>query len=95
MSYVKKLIREGCERSEEFRHAYDEEAQAIAALRSLFDLRKARGLSQGDVAAKLGVSQPRVAEIERGLAGMQVTTLFRYATVVGASIEVRPTAKEP
>ncbi len=95
MSYVKKLIREGCERSEEFRHAYDEEAQAIAALRSLVDLRKARGLSQGDVAAKLGVSQPRVAEIERGLAGMQVTTLFRYATVVGASIEVRPTAKEP
>ena len=94
MSYVKKLIKEGCERSEEFRQAYDEETQAIAAMKSLVDLRRARGLSQDDIAARLGVSQPRVAEIERGLAGMQATTLFRYATVVGACIEVRATAKE-
>jgi DNA-binding XRE family transcriptional regulator len=93
MSYVKRLIKEGCERSEEFRHAYEEEAQAIAAMGSLVELRKARGMSQNDVAAKLGVSQPRVAEIERGLSGMQVMTLFRYASVVGATIEVNPTSK--
>lgn len=64
MSYVKRLITKRCESSMEFRRAYAEEAQAIAATKSLVELRMARGLSQSEVAAKVGVSQPRVAEGE-------------------------------
>lgn len=55
--------------------------------RSLIQLRKARGISQTEVAEALGVTQPTVAAFERIDADPKLSTLRRYALAVGASIE--------
>lgn len=39
--------------------------------------------SQVDVAQAMGVSQPLVSNIERGIRGCKTTTLQRYADVLG------------
>ncbi|MGO1592621.1 MAG: helix-turn-helix domain-containing protein [Ancrocorticia sp.] len=56
-------------------------------LRELIVLRKRHGLSQDDVADRLGVSQPAIAALERYDANPTLATLRRYAVAVEARIE--------
>ncbi len=52
-------------------------------------LRKARGLSQSQLAKILHVSQPRIAKIESGdVNNMELKTLVRYSAALGARIKV-------
>ena len=93
MSYVEKLIEEGQKRSKEFKQHYEEEAQSLHLVRELVELRKKRGLTQSQIAKQLGVTQPRIAEIESGLSGVKAETLFRYARAVGATLTIREIRK--
>ncbi len=52
----------------------------------LVELRRARGLSQTEVAARMGTSQSAVARLEAGAADLRVSTLERYAAAVGSPI---------
>ena len=51
--------------------------------------RQAAGLSQTQVAARMGTSQSAVARIEAGEADVRATTLERYAAAVGSQISWR------
>ena len=56
--------------------------------------RKACRMTQKEVAAKMGVSQKRVSDLENGsIDVMQVETLRRYITSLGGTLEI--TAKLP
>jgi len=57
-----------------------------ALLAELADQRRAAGLSQTEVAARMGTSQSSVARLEAGLADVRVSTLERYAAAVGAQL---------
>ena len=48
--------------------------------------RRAQGLSQTEVAARMGTSQSAVARLEASTGDLKVTTLERYAAAVGAPI---------
>jgi DNA-binding XRE family transcriptional regulator len=48
--------------------------------------RQAAGLSQTEVAARMGTSQSAVARLEAGAADVRVTTLERYAAAIGSQI---------
>lgn len=48
--------------------------------------RKERGMTQQDVADKLGVSQPTVADFEREDSDPKLSTIRRYAHAVGAIV---------
>ncbi len=48
--------------------------------------RRAAGLSQTEVAARMGTSQSAVARLEAGDADVRVSTLERYAAAVGCQI---------
>ena len=50
--------------------------------------RKAKKLSQQDVAKKMATTQSVVSKLERG-GDVKVSTLFRYATVVGVELRLR------
>lgn len=52
----------------------------------LISLRAKQGLSQTDVAARMGTSQSAVARLEAGKADARLSTLERYATALGTSI---------
>jgi len=58
----------------------------------LRSLRKARGLTQADLAGRLGVVQSRVADIEADPSAVSVEQLFKVLTVLNAQLVVRDTA---
>jgi transcriptional regulator with XRE-family HTH domain len=48
--------------------------------------RRAAGLSQAEVADRMGTSQPAVARLEAGASDVRLSTLERYAAVVGVRL---------
>ena len=52
----------------------------------LSELRRSRGLSQTEVAARMGTSQSALARLESGQADVRVSTLARYAAALDADI---------
>lgn len=48
--------------------------------------RLATGLSQTEVAARMGTSQSAVARLESGGADVRLSTLERYAEAIGATL---------
>ncbi len=50
--------------------------------------RRAAGLSQHEVAARMGTSQPAVARLEAGAVDARMSTVQRYAAAVGAEIRL-------
>ena len=73
------------------RRAADEQAARMAEdrgrlVRELAEQRQAAGLSQTEVAARMGTSQSAVARLESGTADIRASTLERYAAAVGGQI---------
>jgi len=62
---------------------------ADALLRSLIEAREKAGLSQSEVARRMGVPQPAIVRFEAGTHSPTLTTLSRYASAIGVDIGVR------
>lgn len=60
-------------------------------VRGLAAQRQAAGLSQTEVAARMGTSQSAVARLESGAADVRASTLERYAAAIGTEITWRMT----
>jgi transcriptional regulator with XRE-family HTH domain len=58
-------------------------------VRELVEQRLAAGLSQTEVAARMGTSQSAVARLESGVTDARASTLERYAAAVGGEINWR------
>ena len=56
----------------------------------LAGLRRSAGLSQTEVAARMGTSQSAVARLESGDVDVRASTLERYAAAIGSQITWRP-----
>jgi DNA-binding XRE family transcriptional regulator len=58
--------------------------------------RRSAGLSQTEVAARMGTSQSAVARLETGDADVRVSTLERYAAAIGSQVawQARPGSAE-
>lgn len=67
----------------------------LSMLRTLYHLRVALGLSQDDVAKRLGVTQPAIASFERYDNDPKLSTIRRYAHAIGALIEHHVTLDGP
>jgi ribosome-binding protein aMBF1 (putative translation factor) len=55
-------------------------------VRELAERRQAAGLSQTEVAARMGTSQSAVARLESGTGDVRASTLERYAAAIGGQI---------
>lgn len=53
---------------------------------SLYEARKAAGLTQKQIAEKLGTTQANIAELERGRRNITFATLTKYARACGKRI---------
>ncbi len=60
-----------------------------AFLSELVAARRRLGLSQTEVAARMGTSQSAVARMESGDADMRISTAHRYAAALGAELRWR------
>ena len=76
-----------------FRVAYDALEDEFAALGALLEARKDAGLTQADVAARMGVSQPVLARIESSLGSRKhspsLATLRKYADACGKKLVIQ------
>ena len=64
-------------------------AQRRRLVGELADQRRSAGLSQTEVAARMGTSQSAVARLEAGDADVRASTLERYAAAIGSQITWR------
>jgi ribosome-binding protein aMBF1 (putative translation factor) len=65
------------------RRMSDERRRLVA---DLTEQRRLAGLSQTEVAARMGTSQSAVARLETGDADVRVSTLERYAAAIGSQL---------
>lgn len=81
------------ENSPAFREAYDSLDDEFAALGVLLKARKDAGLTQAEVASKMGVSQPVLARIESSLGSRKhapsLSTLRKYASACGKRLVIQ------
>ena len=80
------------------RHAYftdpanaaeiEEQQAKMDLVIALYEARKAAGLTQKQLAEKLGTTQANIADLERGRRNITFSTLARYARACGKRITV-------
>jgi len=104
------LAREGAEQYQEWRREllatpedrriYEEEAAKKELWLQLVEARQEAGLTQAELAERLGVSQAQVARLEkRGYDAYTLNSLRRYVEALGTGfrleVSVRSAAREP
>lgn len=76
-----------------FRAAWESIADEFAALDGLLEARRRAGLTQEQVAERMGVKQSALARIESSLTSRKhspsLATLRKYAAAVGCRIEIK------
>ena len=81
---------------EEGRRMYQEEASKKQLWLQLVEARQKAGLTQEQVAKRLGVSQAQVARIEkRGYETYTLTSLRRYIQALGKGFSLQVTINQP
>lgn len=73
----------------EARAAYEHPPLMLTVARAVVEARRALGLTQEDLAARLGTSQMQVWRIESGQANLTLDTLQKLQDVLGLAIHVR------
>jgi DNA-binding XRE family transcriptional regulator len=86
MTWIKQYAEKRSVNDPEFKAAYEEEAALLALVRA----RQSSNLTQQNLAKTLRVSQPYIAQIERGSKPMSLSFMVRYANAVGATIQITP-----
>jgi predicted transcriptional regulator len=85
---VKKMLRKPA-----VKVMYDSQAEEFALLDELLRARQRAGLTQGQVAIRMGTKTPAVARLEAGGGkkghSPSLVTLRKYARAVGCRVEIR------
>jgi len=76
----------------EVKAEYDALAPEFEISAELVRARLRAGLSQADLAARMGTSQSTIARLEGGLSLPSTKTLLRYAQATGSKVQVRLSA---
>ena len=69
-----------------FKAAWDAEAPISVLALNVYRLRKELGLTQAELGMRAGLSQPKVAKIERADANPELRTLGRLAGALGVTV---------
>jgi transcriptional regulator with XRE-family HTH domain len=87
-AFVRKLLKQPAVKAK-----YDAQAEEFALLDELLKARRQAGLTQAEVAARMGTKTPAVARLEAGGGSRRhspsVATLRKYAQAVECRLEVR------
>ena len=75
------------------RQAYEEETKVLSIGLQLANQRRRKGLTQAELAKKIGTSTPQLNRTERRPENVNMRTLIRYAEAVGMDLDVRLIAK--
>lgn len=71
------------------RKAYEELADEFAYLDEVLKARASSGLTQAQLAERIGTTQSAIARLESGAGKPSVATLQRYADALGYRVEIK------
>ena len=80
--FLDEVIAESTKDLPDFAEQVDDALRRRVMGRALAERRSALGLSQGEVARRMGTSQPAVSKLEAG-GDVRISTLSRYLNVLG------------
>lgn len=69
-----------------FRAAWEAEAPLATLAMRVWELRRTRGMTQAELGKRAGLSQPKIAKIERGDANPELRTLCRLAAAMEVAV---------
>ena len=84
------LEREFGPKGSDGRKAAEDKAWEEYNAQSLLDARKNAGLTQQELADRIGANKGYISRLERGLTVPTVSTLYRIAAAMGLTVELRP-----
>jgi transcriptional regulator with XRE-family HTH domain len=83
----------------EFRQAYDDLAEEFELFDELLKARNRAGLTQAEVAERMGTKTPAIARLESGGGRKKhspsLATLRKYAEAVGCRLEIKLVPRQP
>ncbi|EOI58205.1 helix-turn-helix transcriptional regulator [Enterococcus gilvus] len=88
MSKIDELINKKKADSVSFAEAYEKESQRLDVAIALTQLREELGVSQRELAEKVGKPQSTIARIENGSMNPSLTILYEIAEKVGKELHV-------
>lgn len=89
MTIPLKALKDEWMKDRAFREEYDRLMPEFALARTLIKARAKAGMTQAQVARRMGTTQSVVARIESGQNAPNLKTLQKYAQAVGRRIEVK------
>lgn len=82
-------------RDKKFRARLEAGVQRLRVITQIIELREKLGLTQAQLAARIGVSQPFIARIENDEASnLSLETLFKIVNALNGEIEIRIHSKK-
>ena len=87
--FLTEIIDDCTKLNPEFPQLYAAALKERALLRALAERRVAAGISQREIAKRMGTSQPAIARLERGEIDPKLSTLERFAAAIGQEVEWR------
>ena len=72
-----------------YRKAYDALEEEFALAKAVIDARNRAGLTQVELASKMGTTQPVIARLEGGQVRPSMRTLERFAKATGSRLLIR------
>jgi ribosome-binding protein aMBF1 (putative translation factor) len=73
----------------ESRKRAEEQAWEEYNAQILLDARKESGMTQSELAAKIGTDKSYISRVERGLTIPSISTFYRMVAAMGLSVELR------
>ncbi|MFH1800153.1 MAG: helix-turn-helix transcriptional regulator [Candidatus Omnitrophota bacterium] len=81
-------LNEELKKGGKFRHLFRIESAKLRVAQWLGDMRETMGLTQGQLAKKMNVSQQLISRIESGSDNLTLETLIRFLEVFNVSIRI-------
>lgn len=81
--------------SPEAREALRDARQAERLIDTLVKMRRAQGMTQADVAERMGTTQSSVSKFERAGGDPYLSTIQRYARAIGAQVHLITATRTP
>jgi len=88
-----KELKEKAMENKKVKNEFDALEPEFTLLRSILTARKKSGLTQADIAKRMGIKPPAVTRFETSLTtgkhSPSISTLKKYASVLGYNVEIR------
>lgn len=85
---INKIIDEKCKADTEFKDAYKEAYAELDLIAQIIKLRKAKGLTQDDLAKKAGLTQQMISRIEKRTYSPNYRNLVKIANALDSKLQL-------